>query len=159
MLRIDVPEGSDPIGYVFGEAAPEIGAAASGFSAATYSARRLPLREFEAARYRIAQINDCQLCLAWRTSTDQEGPVGEDLYAEVADWRSSTSLTERERLAAEYAERYAVDHRNLDDEFWARMRSAYSSDEIVELTLCLAQWLGLGRLNQVLGVDVACTLA
>jgi hypothetical protein len=38
------------------------------------------------------------------------------------------------------------------------MRAAYTDDEIVELTLCLAQWLGLGRLNQVLGIDVACSI-
>ncbi len=158
MLRITVPQGSDPLGYVYGQAAPAIGAAASGFSAATYGESRLPLREFEAARFRIAQINDCQLCLVWRSDRG-EGTAGEDLYAEVAEWRTSAGLTERERLAAEYAERYALDHRNLDDEFWARMRAAYSSDEIVELTLCMAQWLGLGRLNQVLGVDVACSIA
>jgi alkylhydroperoxidase family enzyme len=157
MPRIDVPSGSDPLGYVFGEASPAIGAAASAFSAATYGESRLPLREFEAARFRIAQINDCQLCLAWRSDRG-DGAAGEDLYAAVADWRSAPGLTERERLAAEYAERYAVDHRNLDDEFWDRMRGAYSSEEIVELTLCMAQWLGLGRLNQVLGVDVVCSI-
>jgi alkylhydroperoxidase family enzyme len=157
--RIDVPQGADPIGYVFGQVSPAIGAAASSFSGAVYGDSHLPLREFEAARYRIAQINDCQLCLTWRSERGEDGPVGEDLYAEVAEWRSSGGLTERERLAAEYAERFAVDHRNLDDEFWSRMRAAFSDEEIVELTLCLAQWLGLGRLNQVLGIDVACTIA
>jgi len=143
--------------YVFAQAAPEIGAAASGFSAAVYGHGRLPLREFEAARYRIAQVNDCQLCLVWRSDRG-EGTAGEDLYAEVAAWRTSPVLTERERLAAEYAERYALDHRNLDSAFWERMRASFSSEEIVELSLCIAQWLGLGRLNQVLGLDVVCTL-
>jgi alkylhydroperoxidase family enzyme len=158
MPTIDVPQGTDPMAYVFGQAAPEIGAAAGGFSGATYAHSTLPLREFEAARYRIAQINDCQLCLTWRSTRDDEGPVGEELYAEVESWRTSTALTDRERLAAEYAERYCLDHRNLDDEFWGRMKAAYSSDEIVQLTFCMAQWLGLGRLNQVLGIDVACTI-
>lgn len=158
MPTIDIPEGVDPMAYVFGQAAPEIGAAAGGFSGATYAASRLPLREFEAARYRIAQINDCQICLSWRSQRDDQGPVGEDLYASVEVWRSADDLSERERLAAEYAERYALDHRNLDADFWTRMRAAYSDDEIVELTLCMAQWLGLGRLNQVLGIDVACTI-
>lgn len=158
MPRIDIPDGLDPMAYVFGQASPDIGAAAGGFSGATYASATLPLREFEAARYRIAQINDCQICLSWRSQRDDQGPVGEDLYAAVAEWRTASDLNDRERLAAEYAERYALDHRNLDDEFWARMRDAYTDDEIVELTLCMAQWLGLGRLNQVLGIDVGCTI-
>jgi alkylhydroperoxidase family enzyme len=158
MPRIDVPEGTDPMTYVFGQASPTIGAAAGGFSGSTYAGSTLPLREFEAARYRIAQINDCQLCLSWRSAREGEGPAGEELYAEVEGWRTSSALSVRERLAAEYAERYALDHRNLDDEFWDRMKAAYTSDEIVELTLCMAQWLGLGRLNQVLGIDVACAI-
>ena len=84
--------------------------------------------------------------------------MGEELYAEVEQWRTADGLSSRERLAAEYAERYALDHRDLDDEFWGRMRAEFTDDEIVELTLCMAQWLGLGRLNQVLGIDVACTI-
>lgn len=157
MATIDVPDGVDPMTYVFGQASPAIGAAAGGFSGATYSASSLPLREFEAARYRIAQINDCQICLSWRSDRNGEG-VGEDLYDAVANWATAPGLSDRERLAAEYAERYALDHRNLDAEFWGRMKAAYTSDEIVELTLCMAQWLGLGRLNQVLGIDVACAI-
>ncbi|MCU0310514.1 MAG: carboxymuconolactone decarboxylase family protein [Acidimicrobiales bacterium] len=158
MPTIDIPDGLDPMTYVFGKASPAIGAAAGGFSAATYADSSLPLREFEAARYRIAQINDCQLCLTWRSERGDAGPVGEELYAEVEQWRTATGLTARERLAAEYAERYALDHRNLDADFWGRLRSEFSDDEIVELTLCMAQWLGLGRLNQVLGIDVACAI-
>jgi len=155
---IDIPDGLDPMTYVFGKASPAIGGAAAGFSGSVYADASLPLREFEAARYRIAQINDCQMCLTWRSERGESGPVGEELYAEVAQWQTSSALTVRERLAAEYAERYAVDHRNLDEEFWGRMKAEYSNDEIVEFTLCVAQWLGLGRLNQVLGIDVACSI-
>ena len=43
-------------------------------------------------------------------------------------------LDERTRLAAEYAERYALDHHGLDDEFWTRMKAAYTDSEIVELS-------------------------
>ena len=158
MPSVDIPDGLDPMSYVFGKASPGIGAAAANFSAATYADSSLPLREFESARYRIAQINDCQLCLTWRSERGDSGPVGEELYAEVEQWRTADGLSSRERLAAEYAERYALEHRALDEAFWGRMRAEYSDDEIVELTLCLAQWLGLGRLNQVLGIDVACTI-
>ena len=60
--------------------------------------------------------------------------------------------TERERLAAEFAHRFAFDHMSMDDEFWARMRSAFADDELADLTMCCGMFLGLGRMLGVLGV-------
>ena len=42
----------------------------------------------------------------------------------VTEWRTTDAFDDRTRLAAEYAERYALDHHGLDDEFWARMTAA-----------------------------------
>jgi alkylhydroperoxidase family enzyme len=154
---IDVPEDKEPIGYVWGEMVPGIGAAASRFSLAVYEHSTLGLREFEAARLRIAQINGCLFCLDWRTERD--GQKVEDGFAEaVTDWRATDAFDERTRLAAEYAERYALDHHNLDGEFWARMTAAYSQAEIVELSMSIGSWLAFGRLNHVLGIDAVCVL-
>lgn len=158
MTRITIPQDTHPISYVFEELAPKLGPAASQLSDAVYSHATLPLREFEAARMRIAQINNCRLCLDWRTERAGDAAPGESLYEAVQDWRDSPELSQRERLAVEYAERFAGDHRGLDDDFWGRMRGAFGDSEIVELSLCLALWLGMGRVNQVLGIDVACTL-
>ena len=156
-MRIDVPEGKDPMTYVWGEMVPQIGPAAGKFSAAVYANSTLSLREFEAARLRIAQINGCVLCQDWRTERDGVTvPEGYDLA--VSDWAIDPTLSERERLAAEYAGRFAEDHHNLDDEFWARMFAHYSQNEVVELTLSLGSWIAFGRLNRVLGLDTACVL-
>jgi alkylhydroperoxidase family enzyme len=156
-MNIDVPEGRDPIEYVWGEMVPGIGPAASGFSLAVYAHTTLGLREFEAARLRIAQINGCLFCLDWRT--DRDGEKVEDGFADaVADWRHSDVFDDRTRLAAEYAERYALDHHGLDEEFWARMTAHYTQSEIVELSMCIGSWLAFGRLNHVLGLDATCTL-
>jgi alkylhydroperoxidase family enzyme len=156
-LHVDIPEGKDAIEYVWGEMVPGIGVAASKFSAAVYTHTTLGLREFEAARLRIAQINGCAFCLDWRTERD--GEVVEDTFADsVADWRTTDAFDDRTRLAAEYAERYAVDHRNLDDDFWARMTARYSQPEIVELSMSIGAWLAFGRLNHVLGLDQVCRL-
>jgi alkylhydroperoxidase family enzyme len=154
---IDIPEGKEPIGYVWGEMVPGIGPAASKFSLAVYEHTTLGLREFEAARLRVAQINGCLFCLDWRTERDG-GKVEEGFDAAVAEWRTTEGFDERTRLAAEYAERYALDHHGIDDEFWERMLGAYSQAEIVELTMCLGSWLAFGRLNHVLGIDAVCVL-
>ena len=120
-LRVELPADREPVTWVWGEAVPRIGVPAAKFSAAVYEHSTLSLREFEAARIRIAQVNHCLFCLDWRTERDGE-KVDESLYAEVADLaRAATDLSDRERLAAEYAERFAADHLSLDDdeEFWA----------------------------------------
>jgi alkylhydroperoxidase family enzyme len=156
-MRIDVPPGEDPITYVWGEMVPHIGPAAARFSAAVYTHSTLGLREFEAARLRIAQINGCLFCQDWRT--ERSGARVEDDFAEaVLHWAVTDLLDDRAKLAAEYAERYATDHHGIDDAFWVRLTACYSQAEIVELTMCLGCWLGFGRLNRVLGLDTACTL-
>ncbi len=158
-LRIDLPGGVEPIGWLWGEAVPGIGPAAAAFSDRVYADSTLPLREFEAARTRIAQINHCLFCLDWRTERAGE-KVEEEFYGEVSAWRSSPALSDRERLAAEYAERFAVEHLSLDTDegFWARMRGVFTDREIIELTMCIGSWVAFGRLHHVLGVDAACVL-
>jgi alkylhydroperoxidase family enzyme len=156
-MYLDVPDGKDPIQYVWGELVPGIGPAASKFSLAVYANSTLGLREFEAARLRIAQINGCLFCQDWRTERDGE-KVEETFADAVTQWRTTDAFDDRTRLAAEYAERYALDHHNLDDEFWSRMTAHYSQLEIVELSMSIGSWLAFGRLNRVLGLDTRCVL-
>jgi alkylhydroperoxidase family enzyme len=154
---IDVPEGKHPIFYVWGEQVPGIGPAASAFAQSVYEHATLGLREFEAARLRIAQINGCLFCQGWRTERDGE-QVEPSFDEAVVHWRTTTAFDDRTRLAAEYAERFATDHHGLDTEFWDRMKAAYTDAEIVELSMCLGSWIAFGRLNHVLGLDAACVL-
>jgi alkylhydroperoxidase family enzyme len=161
MPRISVPEGSDPLIHVWTGAAPGLSIPAAQFSAAVYEKSALPLREFEAARIRIAQINDCQLCLGWRSGRDaparaaEADAIDEEFYAQVgnANWEG---FSEREVLAAEFAERFALDHLSMDDPFWVRLRGAFTDSEIVDLGLCVGMWVSQGRLNQILDVDGGC---
>ena len=85
----------------------------------------------------------------------QQG-ASEELYTHVAEYRSWPGYTDRERLAIEFAERFVVDHTNMDDEFFARLRGHFADDEIVDLGLCVAIFMGLGRFLRVLGIDEAC---
>jgi alkylhydroperoxidase family enzyme len=156
-MNIDIPEGKDAIGYVWGEMVPGIGTAAANFSLSVYQHTTLGLREFEAARLRTAQINGCLFCLDWRTERDGQ-KVEEDFADAVTHWRTTELFDDRTRLAAEYAERYALDHHGLDDEFWDRMKAQYSQAEIVELSMSIGSWLAFGRLNHVLGIDAVCVL-
>lgn len=82
----------------------------------------------------------------------QQG-VTPDLYDHVAEYREHDGYTPRERLAIEYAERFVVDHTNIDDGLFARLRAHFADDEILDLTICVGAFLGLGRMLQVLQID------
>jgi len=159
--NVTVPDGSDPLIHVWTALAPPLTAAAGGYSSAVYEHSSLSLREFEAARITMARINDCALCLDWRTARDVPSrgaapdDVPESFYAAVGS-PDGRGLTEREQLAAEFADRYATDHRNMDGPFWDRLHAAYTDDELVDLALCVGSWLALGRFNQVFDIDGAC---
>lgn len=131
---------------------PEIAAGMGALSGAVYNHSRLGVREREAARYTIALINDCAVCRDTRAARGPEEGIDERFYLEVAGRRDSTALSERERLAAEFAERFALDHVGMDDELWSRMRSAFAEDELADLTMCCGAWLGMGRALAVIGV-------
>src|SRR5262245_62996594 len=158
MARIDVPDGDNPEIERVWALRPEMGMAVGKLADAVYNKSELPGREREAARMRIAQINECPICLSWRIPELAAQGVDEELYAHVHEAPAWDGYSERERLAVEYAERYALDHRNLDDEFFGRLRANFSDAEVLDLTICVANFLAFGRLTEVLRLDQACAV-
>ena len=65
------------------------------------------------------------------------------------------SFSPREKLAIRFAEKMALDHRSLDDAFFAELRASYSDAEIVELGMMIGQYIGFGRLLVALGIENA----
>ena len=61
MPRIDVPEGEGGPAAMVWSLRPELGGAVGGLIDAVYKKSSLPAREREAARMRIAQLNDCPI--------------------------------------------------------------------------------------------------
>ena len=86
-----------------------------------------------------------------------EQGVTESLYAHVSE-HGHPEYSEQERLAIEYAEKFALDHRSIDDAFYDRLKAQFTDPEILDLTICTGNWLAFGRLTQVLKLDVVCDL-
>jgi alkylhydroperoxidase family enzyme len=61
MARIDIPKGEGSDAAMVWTMRPELGAAVGQLVDAAYKKSRLPAREREAARMRIAQLNDCPI--------------------------------------------------------------------------------------------------
>ena len=79
---------------------PEMAVGMGALSTAVYENTKLALREREAARWTIALINDCVVCRDTRARDGERSGIDDGFYAEVASWRTTTALTDRERLAA-----------------------------------------------------------
>jgi alkylhydroperoxidase family enzyme len=157
MARVDLPDGDDDELLRLYGLSPAMGAAAGNFTAAVYGDTSLPTRVREAARIRIAELNQCPVCLDTRTTSDPDG-LTEEEYLRIAEWRQLDSLSARERIAAEFAERFTTDHLGLDDDFWSRARAEFTDAELFELGVCCASWLGLGRMTQIFGAGVSCRI-
>jgi AhpD family alkylhydroperoxidase len=151
MARLEIPRGEGGDAVQVWSLQPELGRAATRLVEAAYNKSILPVRVREAARIRIAQLNDCTVCLAFRADTVRAQGVEEELYCSVGS-ADDSSLSEQERLAVEYAERFAIDHTSIDDGVIERMRTCFTDAEIFDLTVCLSAFLGLGRTLRALGI-------
>jgi alkylhydroperoxidase family enzyme len=150
MTRITAPESGMGEHIDWALLRPKMAAGMGALSEAVYGNSQLSVREREAARWTIALINDCAVC---RDTRARDGAsAGEPFYEEVTDWRAATGLSDRERLAAEFAERFALDHQAMDDGLWDRLHAAYSDAELADLTICCGMFLGMGRTLAVVGV-------
>src|SRR4029453_8814425 len=110
MARIDFPERGLGEHVDWALLRPKMAAGMGALSEAVYGNTQLSVREREAARWTIALVNDCAVCQDTRARDGAAAGVDEGFYGEVPDWRSGRTLSERERLAAEFAQRFALDH-------------------------------------------------
>jgi alkylhydroperoxidase family enzyme len=151
VARLDIPPGEGGDAVQLWSLQPEFGRAATRLVDAAYNKSILPVRVREAARMRIAQLNDCTVCLAFRADSVRAQGLHEDFYEAVGSGGDS-SFSEQKRLAVEFAERFALDHAGIDDAFVQRLRGVFSDPEVFDLTVCVSAFLGLGRTLRVLGI-------
>ncbi|WP_166905105.1 carboxymuconolactone decarboxylase family protein [Mycobacterium sp. DL440] len=158
MSRIGEFPDDDVAGWIL--KSPEIGTAMANFTNAVYTKGRLPLRVRELARMVIALDNECVVCQNTRDSDGVAAGVDEDLYDHAAEWRTWPGYSEQERVAAEFAERFASDHTGLrdDEEFWERANKQFDAELLTDLALSCAMWLGMGRMLRTLDIGQTCKI-
>jgi AhpD family alkylhydroperoxidase len=158
MARIDIPGAPAEEASMIWTLRPEMGAMVDRMVSTVYQRSVLPAEEREVARMRIAQLNACNACATFRAPSVLAAGVTEDLYQHLEEAATYPGYTLRQRLAIEFAERFATNHRDIDDDLFSRLRSEFSDPEVLDLTMCVAVYLGLGRALEVLGVDSSCPI-
>src|SRR5271166_2960704 len=121
MARLQIPPGEGGDAVQIWSLQPALGMAATRLVDAAYNKSILPVRVREAARMRIAQLNECTVCLAFRADAVRAQGLSEDFYCAVGS-PDESALSGLERLAVEYAERFALDHTSIDDAFIEKMQ-------------------------------------
>ena len=128
---------------------PELAAALGKYMQALATERVLPDRLIELVRLRIAFHNQCRSCMAVRYPTGDD-EVSEELVCSLERPQEAPDLTEAERAALAYADLLATNHLAVDDRVFARLKEHFSDEEIVELCLNAALFVGMGRTTMTL---------
>ncbi len=157
MARIALPEGDSPEIVRALSLRPEFAKAVGGFEGAVWGSN-LDWRLHELVRMQVAMINECTVCLGWRTPQAIEAGVTDELLAGVATYATFPDFTEAERVALEYTQHFCTDSARISDELMHRLSAQFEVGEIVELTLVIGKYLSMGRFMQVLGLDQSCSL-
>lgn len=78
--------------------------------------------------------------------------ITEELVAALADYESGP-FSAREKAALRYADRLFFDHHRVDDALWDELSKLFTEEERLELTWVLSEFIGLGKVMYVLGVQ------
>jgi AhpD family alkylhydroperoxidase len=108
--------------------------------------RKLPDRLIELVRLRVAFHNQCRSCMAIRYADGRADGVTEDLVCSLDNPPAADNLSDAEKAAIDYGERFATNHLSIDDAVYDNLRQYFSEAQIVELGMTVALFVGFGRL-------------
>ncbi|SIO20417.1 alkylhydroperoxidase AhpD family core domain-containing protein [Parasphingorhabdus marina DSM 22363] len=116
------------------------------FGGALKMNRQLPERLVELVRLRIAFFNQCRSCMAIRYSDAVADGVDEDAVCSLEKPQEAENLSDAEKAAIRFGELMATDHLAITDSIYAGLREHFSEEQIVELGMTCAFFVGFGRL-------------
>lgn len=82
----------------------------------------------------------------------------EDAYEHVSDWATWPGYSDAERIAIEFAEKFAIDHLALDDAWFAVAKGHYTDEQLHGMALMIGTWYAFGRMQTVFDVHLSCAL-
>lgn len=156
MARIPLPDGHGLEVVAALSLRPDLAAAVNAYDTAVWNSS-LDWRLHELVRMRVATINECTVCLGWRTPMAIEAGVTDADLLAVTD-ATDPRFSPAESVALEYTARFCTESARIDDDLLDRLQAHFDGGEIVELTLVIGKYLAMGRFMQVLGLDQACNL-
>ena len=103
-------------------------------------------------RLTIAQTTQFPTCLEGRLPAAFEEGLTEDDIAEMAS-PTADRFTDRELAVMRYAFKFGADHFAIGEDDYRELHKHFSEEEIIEIGMLCAQFLGFGRLVMTLGLE------
>ena len=92
----------------------------------------------ELIKIRASQINGCAFCLDMHTKDARAAGESEQRIYLLSAWREAPFYSERERAALEWTEALTlIADNHVPDELYERVKSHFSDEELVNLTLAV----------------------
>lgn len=82
----------------------------------------------------------------------------EDDYDKVCEWATWPGYSPAERIAIEFAEKFAIDHLALDDAWFVAAKEHYTDEQLHGMSLMIGSWIAFGRMQTVFDVHLTCAL-
>ncbi|MEM9038012.1 MAG: carboxymuconolactone decarboxylase family protein [Actinomycetota bacterium] len=126
--------------------APDLAKGLMAFAGSLKRRGTLPRRLVELVRLRVAFHNQCRSCMAIRYQDAIDDGLTEDLVCSLEQPYEAPDLTDAERLAVRYGELLASNHLAIDDDMYGQLLEHFTEEQVVELGLQVALFVGVGRL-------------
>jgi AhpD family alkylhydroperoxidase len=110
---------------------------------------KLGQRLVELVRLRIAFHNQCRPCMSMRYGIAVDDGVTEGLVCALEAPAEAPDLTEAEKAALAFADRFATDHLAVNAAMLAMLRQHFDAQELAELGALAAFFTGFGRMGAV----------
>ncbi len=102
----------------------------------------------ELAKLRVSQINNCAFCLQIHLNVSRQLGVPQEKLDLVATWHEAGIFSDREGAALAWAERLTrLADRSVPDEAYEAVRRHFSEDEVIALSVAIANINAWNRLG------------
>jgi AhpD family alkylhydroperoxidase len=153
MPRIPPPEarGDDAISRSVLAHQPEILGAFQRLYGTLWSHGVLDQATKEVARIRNARTTGCGYCKNVRFAGAREEGLTEDLVGSISDGFEHSTLSESQKAVIRYTDVFLTAPAEITPELQADMRKYFTAEQIVELSVGLALFLGFSKIAVALG--------
>ena len=107
----------------------------------------------ELALLRLFKLTGCVYCFTEHERISLDLGVPERQIAEINEYETSDAFDERERLVLRYTDGITKDN-TVDDAVFEALREHFTDRQLVELTFCIGNWIGISKFVVPMGLEL-----
>lgn len=124
------------------------------FVTALVSDESLPEKIKELAILSTSKTNECYYCVTHHTAAGKKTGLTQAQINGISDYQDSNLFTDEEEIVIEYAHLVTKDAHAVSEELLSKLKTFYSDQQIVLLTLIIGLYQIFNKFNCALGVEL-----